>query len=124
MCFPQQKFSLVRDTLKYLALSGEEAGALPLPVPTQLQGQPGFSATPCQTLTRAILNDVLKNLRKQIESLGIMAEVFAEIKVPSNHCRQLMQLCRELLEILQQTLSACWSTLIRGRGISQMQLIF
>lgn len=44
-----------------------------------------------------------------------MAEVFAEISVPSNNCRQLMHLYRELLEILQQTLrtaGALWFVVV------------
>ena len=57
------RFAHVLPTAKLLSRQGypeilgpvrEEAGALLLPVPTQLQGQPGFLATPRQTLLRSL----------------------------------------------------------------------
>jgi hypothetical protein len=43
---PTAKFSLVRDTLKYLALSGKEAGALPCLSRPNFRGNLDFQRPP------------------------------------------------------------------------------
>ena len=51
---PEKLSFLVRAALTFLLILKGQAGASPLPGQGQLQGQLGFSLTPCQTLTRSL----------------------------------------------------------------------